>query len=114
MKFATKATLLAAALAVAGCFDEPEPAVDGNVLRVTARLNAMEDDVLLAATKKAVSDALREIYPMGRDAALFTEGLMELGEVVCTPKSPDCGLCPLRAMCRAAAQGPISTILPAQ
>ena len=89
-------------------FGLPEPAVDGNVLRVVARLTAMEDDVLLPAVKKAVSDALREIYPMGRDAALFTEGLMELGEVVCTPKSPDCGLCPLRAMCRAAAQGDVS------
>ena len=87
-------------------FGLPEPAVDGNVLRVVARLTAMEDDVLLPAVKKAVSDALREIYPMGRDAALFTEGLMELGETVCIPNgAPKCELCPWKSLCRAHQNG---------
>ncbi len=95
-------------------FGLPEPAVDGNVLRVVSRVCAMEDDVLLPAVKKAVTEALRAVYPMGRDAALFTEGLMELGEVICLPargegkSGPDCALCPLRSMCRARAEGDVS------
>ena len=87
-------------------FGLPEPAVDGNVLRVVSRLAAMEDDVLLPGVKKTVTEALREIYPAGRDAALFTEGLMEIGEVVCMPAGePGCAACPLRSLCRAAAEG---------
>ena len=101
-------------------FGLPEPAVDGNVLRVVSRICAMEDDVLLPAVKKAVTEALRAVYPMGKDAALFTEGLMELGEVICLPvrgekatggegkSGPDCALCPLRSMCRARAEGDVS------
>lgn len=101
-------------------FGLPEPAVDGNVLRVISRVCAMEEDVLLPAVKKAVTDALRAVYPMGRDAALFTEGLMELGEVICLPargekqvggegkSGPDCAVCPLRSMCRARAEGNVS------
>ena len=87
-------------------FGLPEPAVDGNVLRVLSRVCAMEDDVLLPAVRKAVAEELRKIYPAGRDAALFTEGLMEIGEVLCIPNgSPACGSCPLRPFCRAAAEG---------
>lgn len=90
-------------------FGLPEPAVDGNVLRVVSRVAAMEDDVLLPAVKKAVTEALREIYPAGRDAALFTEGLMEIGEVVCTPAGePDCAHCPLHNLCRAASEGTVN------
>ena len=95
-------------------FGLPEPAVDGNVLRVVSRICAMEDDVLLPAVKKAVTEALRAVYPMGKDAALFTEGLMELGEVICLPArgggkgGPDCSRCPLRSMCRARAEGDVS------
>ena len=90
-------------------FGLPEPAVDGNVLRVIARLTALEDDVTLPATKKAVTDSLRRIYPMGKDAALFTEGLMELGDAVCPPSGPpSCGSCPLAGFCRARASGTVS------
>ena len=87
-------------------FGLPEPAVDGNVLRVITRLLACPDDISLPATKKAVSDLLRVRYPSGPDAALLTEGLMELGETVCLPNSfPHCGDCPLRLLCRAHCTG---------
>ena len=87
-------------------FGLPEPAVDGNVLRVLTRLAACPDDVTLPATKKAAADALREIYPLGPDAARLTEGLMELGETVCLPNGePRCSDCPVRELCRAAREG---------
>ena len=81
-------------------FGLPEPAVDGNVLRVLMRLTGREDDIALAATKKQVTEWLREIYPTGEDAGNMTEGLMELGERICIPAGiPKCAECPLRDLC---------------
>ncbi|MGN1346561.1 MAG: A/G-specific adenine glycosylase [Eubacteriales bacterium] len=89
-------------------FGEPEPAVDGNVLRVYSRLFASADDIALEKTKKAVRERLRESYPRGREAGLLTEGLMELGETVCLPNGePHCMACPLRERCRAFRQGAV-------
>lgn len=80
------------------CFDEKVPAVDGNVLRVIARLTGRRDNILLPATKKAVTAMLTEIIPI--DSGAFNEGLMELGETVCLPNgSPLCAECPLNRLC---------------
>ncbi|MBR3294459.1 MAG: A/G-specific adenine glycosylase [Oscillospiraceae bacterium] len=87
-------------------YGEPESAVDGNVLRVIMRLTACEDDVLSQKTKTRIAEALRKIYPAGPDAALATEGLMELGETVCVPNgAPRCADCPLAALCLARRDG---------
>ena len=95
----------AGAIASIAC-GQPEPAVDGNVLRVLSRLLESEGDVLSPAVKKAMTGLLREHYPGGDAAALCTEGLMELGETVCVPNAaPKCGLCPLRTLCRARQKG---------
>ena len=81
-------------------FGLPEPAVDGNVLRVVARVTADPRDVLLASTKKDVTEALRLIYPTGQAAGDLTEGIMELGERVCLPNgTPLCESCPLKELC---------------
>ena len=78
-------------------YGEPEPAVDGNVLRVLSRLLASEDDMQKTPAVKAMTALLREHYPSGEGAALCTEGLMELGETVCVPNGEaKCPLCPLR------------------
>ncbi len=83
-------------------FGEPEPAVDGNVLRVMARLCGCDDDILLLSTKRRVADALRAIYPTGNEATVLTESLMELGETVCIPNGrPKCESCPVRTLCTA-------------
>ncbi len=87
-------------------YGEPEPAVDGNVLRVTARLLARDDDIARPGTRAAVTALLRACYPRGARAGLLTEGLMELGETLCLPNTaPRCGACPLRGLCRACLQG---------
>lgn len=81
------------------CFGLPEPAVDGNVLRVLARLRADPSPVTAPGTKRAVQAALRDIYPAGR-CGDFTQALMELGATVCLPNgAPRCEDCPLRAAC---------------
>ena len=83
-------------------FGLPEPAVDGNVLRVVMRLTACGDDVLEQRTRRRVAGELRAVYPSGGEAGLLTEALMELGETLCLPNGePRCESCPLRTLKRA-------------
>lgn len=83
-------------------YGKPEPAVDGNVLRVVMRLWACADDIALPKTKRRVTEELRAVYPQGAAASALTQALMELGEVVCLPNGkPLCDRCPLNALCRA-------------
>ena len=86
------------------CFERPCAAVDGNVLRVLSRLTADGAPVDLPATRADIAARLEAVYPAGACGA-FTQALMELGAVVCTPKSPKCGLCPANGFCLAAARG---------
>ena len=86
------------------CFDEKVPAVDGNVLRVIARVQGSKENVLLPQTKKTVTEQLRKIMP--RRAGAFNEALMELGELVCLPNgAPLCDSCPLQENCTAYKKG---------
>ena len=84
------------------CFDIPEPAVDGNVLRIISRITENFQDVLSPNTKKQVTNALRQIYPSGADAYTFNQSMMELGATVCLPNgAPKCELCPVCHICMA-------------
>ena len=83
-------------------FGLPEPAVDGNVMRVMARLLARPDDILKPRVRQEFTGLLRAFYPSGRNAGLLTEGIMELGETVCLPNTaPRCESCPLNGICLA-------------
>ena len=88
-------------------FGLPAPAVDGNVLRVLARLTADERNILSEQVKREAREALTAVYPtVPQDAADLTAALMELGEVICIPNgAPHCDACPLRDVCRARAEG---------
>lgn len=79
-------------------FGLPEPAVDGNVLRVTARYLDYHDDVLKPDFKAAVTEHLRKVYPKGQCSA-FTQSLMDLGALICIPGNPRCEQCPLKNIC---------------
>ena len=85
-------------------YGRAEPAVDGNVLRVFARLYAIAQDIKAPATKRAVTQIAAQLLPDAR-AGAFNQALMELGALVCTPKSPRCGECPVQAHCAAHAAG---------
>lgn len=83
------------------CFDQPTPAVDGNVLRVVSRICEDPTPIDLPAQKKAVRDALAAVYP--KEAGAFTQALMELGATVCGPnRKPLCQECPCREFCGSA------------
>ena len=85
-------------------FSERVPAVDGNVLRVYARVYADPSDVSDPAVKQRVFDELKAVMP--KDAGTFNQALMELGATVCVPNGqPLCETCPLKGLCRARASG---------
>lgn len=86
-------------------FGLPAPAVDGNVMRVWARLTADERDILQPAVQKAAREDVVAIIPKDR-AGDFTQALIELGATVCVPAGEaKCHICPLQAFCKAMAEG---------
>ena len=86
------------------CFDQPTPAVDGNVLRVVSRLTEDDTPINLPSFKIGVRDALAKIYPP--EAGDFTQALMELGATACGPNwKPRCEECPCRSLCGGAVHG---------
>lgn len=83
-----------------------EPAVDGNVLRVTKRLAGSYDDITKAKVKKELEEELKNVMPQNEigsaynKAGAFNQALMELGAIVCIPNGrPLCDKCPLREKC---------------
>ena len=78
--------------------------MDGNVLRIIARITAEARAVDLPAVRREVAARLEAVYPAG-NCGMFTQALMELGACVCTPKNPDCARCPMRGVCTAQAAG---------
>lgn len=85
-------------------YGKREPAVDGNVMRVCSRIFGIDEDVLKPSTKRLFESLVRELIPE-EEASYFNQALMELGALICTPKSPDCEFCPVREMCTAKKQG---------
>lgn len=79
-------------------FGLPEPAVDGNVMRVVSRLFCIEADIAKASSRKIFDEAMRKIidetYP-----GEFNQAMMDLGSAICTPTSPKCEACPIQAFC---------------
>ncbi|MFC4303077.1 A/G-specific adenine glycosylase [Cohnella boryungensis] len=85
-------------------FDQPEPAVDGNVMRVLSRYFCLDDDIARPSTRISMEDRAQALIPEG-EASDFNQALMELGAMVCTPKSPDCPACPVSLHCEGRHQG---------
>lgn len=80
------------------CFDLPTPAVDGNVLRLAARLTDDHTSVDSQEFKAMVRRELEGVYP--ERAGDFTQALMELGATLCGPnRKPQCADCPCRDFC---------------
>lgn len=84
-------------------FGEPEPAVDGNVLRILSRLFDDERDVLQPATQKHWREFLRQ-QELIRPGDL-NQSFMDLGSLVCLPEGPRCESCPLGVLCLARQRG---------
>ena len=101
-------------------YGQPRPAVDGNFLRVAARVTANPIDIAKDTSKRALEAALAPAYPSGRDAGLLNEAFMDLGATVCLPNGvPLCHACPAAQLCLAHDRGteqdyPVKTALKAR
>ena len=86
-------------------YNQPVPAVDGNVLRVLSRLLGSRQDIAAPPVKKQMAQLLEQIIPPERPGD-FNQALMELGALVCLPNGkPLCESCPLSALCQGYQQG---------
>lgn len=78
-------------------FNQAYPAVDGNVMRVYSRLYNLYDDISLPKTRKSIEQLV--IANLPQDRRHYNQALMELGAMVCRPKDPLCGHCPVSLCC---------------
>ena len=99
----------AAVLSIA--YDVPLAVLDGNVARVLARLGAIRGD-LRESTRWRQLKNTAEAFLACYAPSDWNQGLMELGEIVCTPQIPRCGECPVSRWCRAYALN-LSRVIPA-
>jgi A/G-specific adenine glycosylase len=92
----------AAVLSIA--YDVPLAVLDGNVARVLARLGAVKGDIREPKRWQALSKTAQALLAPA-EAGDWNQALMELGEIVCMPRSPRCEICPISKFCRARALG---------
>jgi A/G-specific adenine glycosylase len=85
-------------------FGRVEPAVDGNVKRVLARLFDIDADLERPPLREQLWRLAGRLLPPDRPGD-FNEALMELGALVCTPRAPTCAGCPLGRLCHARRRG---------
>jgi A/G-specific adenine glycosylase len=93
-----------AAAIAAFCFGERAAILDGNVERVLTRALGFAGDLSRAAPKRELW-ALAEALLPARAVDVYTQGLMDLGATVCTPRRPACAACPLAEGCVARGEG---------
>lgn len=89
-------------------FDRPFAVVDGNVKRVLARLFCIESPVNDTTSYKHFRETAQALLDVGAPG-LHNQAVMELGALVCKPKKPLCGECPVSLECRAFQSGRVGT-----
>ncbi|UYV12600.1 MAG: A/G-specific adenine glycosylase [Phycisphaera sp.] len=83
-------------------FDKPEPLVDGNVSRVLLRLHGVDQPADGSGVQAWAWERATDLARASSDhVASYSEGVMELGATVCTPRAPSCNACPASKHCRA-------------
>jgi len=94
-------------------FEQRTPILDGNVQRVLCRLDKIEADPRDRQVQKQLWQRAEELLPHKR-VGNFNSALMELGSLICTPRRPQCLMCPVRVHCQACAAGVQERIPPAR
>lgn len=79
-------------------FDRPEPILEANTVRVLSRLAAYRGDPHGKVGQDYLWSWAAALVPK-KEPGLFNQALMELGALICTPRSPDCKKCPVAALC---------------
>ena len=97
----------AAVLSIA--YDAPHAVLDGNVARVLARLNAIGGDLRAPQQWKKLDVTAQKLLAQNSPGD-WNQAMMELGETICTPKSPRCTECPVARWCEARKRGLVDSI----
>lgn len=85
-------------------YDQPVPAVDGNVIRVVSRVRGIRENVGIPSVKRQITQAAAELVPQERPGD-FNQAMMDLGATICVPGTPSCERCPVAEMCDACREG---------
>jgi A/G-specific adenine glycosylase len=85
-------------------FGLPHAVLDGNVMRVLARLLNDAGEISSTQTKRRLRDEAQRLLDPNAPGA-FNQAMMELGATVCLPRAPKCGECPLARYCQAHQEG---------
>lgn len=99
-----------AAAIAAFCFGERAAILDANVKRVLSRILAFDADLAKVANERKLWEYAETLLPtknLVQQMPSYTQGLMDLGATVCTPKLPQCAVCPVATLCRAKAQNEV-------
>lgn len=96
-----------AAAICSAAYDAPCAVVDGNVYRVLSRLYDLDTPIDTTAGRRAFAELARaELDPA--QPGRYNQAIMDFGALQCTPKSPDCAVCPLSGRCLALAAGSVA------
>ncbi|MFB5192281.1 A/G-specific adenine glycosylase [Alicyclobacillus fastidiosus] len=90
-------------------FDRPVAAVDGNVLRVMSRYLGIDQPIDQLPVKREITEHVQHAIEQSVPQS-FTQALMELGAMVCTPRKPQCLACPIQDDCTAFAEATVDSI----
>lgn len=85
-------------------FGERVPAVDGNAIRVLARVFRLGGDLTRGDARRRLTGIAADLVPPGEPGA-YNQALMELGATICHPRAPRCPQCPLNDLCGAVRDG---------
>ena len=97
-------------------FNQPRPVLDGNVMRVLARLYGVGGDPREGKTNGRLWELAEELVQCAaklkarRGCSALNQSLMELGALVCTPQQPRCGVCPVAKQCVACREGRVEEL----
>ena len=95
-----------AAAIAAFCFGERVSIMDGNVRRVLSRVMGWQGDLSVRVNERALNEAAQAVLPSrSEDMVAYTQGLMDLGATLCTPRKPDCPICPWSELCEGRKSG---------
>ena len=90
-------------------YDIPTAVVDGNVYRVLSRVFGIDTPIDSTAGKKEFGALAQELMVSQR-AADYNQAIMDFGALQCTPRSPQCLLCPMNEDCAALAEGTVESL----
>jgi A/G-specific adenine glycosylase len=92
-------------------FDQRQPIVEANTVRLYSRLLAYKQDPATSQGQTVLWEFAESLLPR-KHVGMFNQALMELGSEICTPRQPACDKCPLATLCPTQAQG-LQLLIPA-